>query len=608
MIRAAARLLLGGASAGAAWAAFEVAWNVWQPQLPVEALKLPSFLPPRSLGTFLGVAFATYVTLGALLGLAGLVLVRPRRPLSAASELALGTLAAGALLALLGALVWVNLLVELPPLSVRTLTFAASVTCVLGAVFAAAIALVRRRPRLAGAVVAFTFLAPVAFVALAGVAHRSLVRPPVAERGVPSAGLPNIVFVTIDTLRADHVGVYGGSVQTPVLDRFAAQGVRFGRSISQVPHTTPSHVSMFTSLYPLSHGAKNGLPMRPGFQTLPDELRRLGYHTAAFASAYTTVSQVTGLGDSFDLYVDSLSRRLSFLGRSEVEPLAVFRVMSRFTGNQVPAEVVNGRVLDWLAAGPPEPFFLWVHYFDAHAPFPASPAYAHLYLKPDATELERHVAYYDAQITYVDAKLGELLGALEGAGALRDAVVVLTSDHGESFHEPHPARREMGHGHTLYDPVLWVPLILWGPSRIAPGRVVEQQVQSIDLAPTLLDLVGAPVPASFAGHSLIPLMSGERWAAPEFALSQTANFRRPRLFAIRSPRWKLHVNPDDGVEELFDLAVDPGETESLIASHPEVAERLRRALQGGLQIDAEEGHINLDRNTVERLRAMGYLD
>jgi arylsulfatase A-like enzyme len=601
--------MLGGACAGAAWAAFEVAWNVWQPRLPVEALRLFSFVPPHSLGGFLGVALASYVTLGALLGLVGSALVRARRPLAASAELALGALSAGTLLAALGALVWVNLLVELPPLSARALLLAALVLCVLGAGFATGIALVRRSPGVAGACVALTLLASPAFVALAWASQRSLERPLVSPRGAPRAGLPNVVFVTIDTLRADHVGVYGGSVQTPVLDRLAAQGVRFARSISQVPHTTPSHVSMFTSLYPLSHGAKNGLPMKPGFQTLADELRRLGYHTAAFVSAYTTVSQVTGLGDSFDVYVDSLSPWLPFLGRSEVESLAVFRLISRFTGNQIPADVVNRRVLGWLADGPAQPFFLWVHYFDAHPPFPESPEYAHLYLEPDASGLERRIAIYDAQITYVDAKLGELLGELERRGALRDGVVVVTSDHGESFDEPHPARREVGHGHTLYDSVLWVPLILWGPSRIPAGRVVEQQVQSIDLAPSVLDLVGAPAPASFAGHSLVPLWSGERWPGQELAFSQTANFRRPHLFAIRSPRWKLHVNPDDGVEELFDLTADPGETQSLIAGHPDVAEKLRGVLQTTMQTDAdEEGHINLDRNTVERLRAMGYLE
>jgi arylsulfatase A-like enzyme len=183
---------------------------------------------------------------------------------------------------------------------------------------------------------------------------------------------------------------------------------------------------------------------------------------------------------------------------------------------------------------------------------------------------------------------------------------VVTSDHGQCFKEPTP-RPEYGHGDSLYDPALWVPLVIRAPARLPAGAVVGAQVESIDIAPTLLELVGAPVPATFVGRSLLALARGGGQPEPQLAFSQTANHRRPHFFSVRSPEWKLHVSPDSGIEELFDLAGDPGETHNRVSERPEVAERYRGLLQSRMRLGSDQQH-ELDHETIERLRAMGYVE
>jgi arylsulfatase A-like enzyme len=599
---------LGGAAAGATWACAEVAWIVHQPHVPVAWLRLPSLLPPRSLAGFLGVALATYVGLGAGLGLlAGIparFLGRLTTPLAA---FAWGAAAAGGSLLVLGLLVWVNLLGTLPPGHPTMLALDA-----LAAVLALALAALAGWAlfRLAAgqwvALLAVGLLLPALLAGVAWLGHRSIEHAPIAPRGVPRANLPNVVLVTIDTLRADHIEPYGGRARTPLLQQLADEGVRFQTAISQVPHTTPSHISIFTSLYPFEHGARNGVPMRAATRSLPEALRRLGYHTAAFPAGYTVVSQVTGLGDVFDVYVDSLSPGLPFLGAESVEPLALYRLLARRGGNQIPAPVVNGRVRSWLAGKPPEPFFLWVHYFDAHGPFEPLPGYRDLYTRPEDDPLQESVALYDAEITYTDHQFAELFDDLREAGVLDETIVIVTSDHGQAFGEPHPVH-EIGHGQTLYDSVLRVPLLWWSPGRIPAGRVVDQQVESIDIAPTLLDLLGEAPPPEFVGRSLAGLLRGTGEDVEErLAFSQTTSHTRVQWLSVRSPEWKLHVSPQ-GDEQLFQLRRDPDEIHNVLEREPEVAERYRRLLAERWTADPQTPESKLDGEARERLRALGYV-
>jgi arylsulfatase A-like enzyme len=587
-----------------------VLWVNLQAQLPGALLSGARELPPRDLVEFALVALATYAPAGALLGLGiGGLLRRVVGEDAPAGVCALGAFGGAWALGCGGLSVWVHVLAP-GPFAPRTLALHAVALLAITLGLWALCALLRRTASSAASVVLWVgVLVPGIFCAGAAVLHRAVPYPPVEARGTPREGLPNVVLVTLDTIRAERLGTYGGRASTPTLDRLAQEGVRFALAISQVPTTTPSHVSMFTSLYPFSHGAKNGLPIRPGLLTLPERLRELGYHTAAFTSAYTTKSNVTGLGDWFDTYVDSLNPWIPFLAADAVEPLAVYRLADRLTGNQIPAPLVNDRVFRWLRGPPPAPFFLWVHYFDAHAPFEPPDAWRDLYSRAGDTGAERALALYDAELSFVDAQLGELLEALRSSGALADALLVVVADHGEAFGEPtlHP---EHGHGRTLYDSVLRVPLLFWGPGRVPAGALIEAQVETIDIAPTVLELLGGPVPEAFAGRSLAGLLRGrpaER-VAERLAYSQTANHKRPRRYSVRSTDWKLHVNVDAAEEELYDLAEDPRELHNRIGDAPAVADRLRERLFTTMTVDGEadaEGALSED--AADRLRALGYL-
>jgi arylsulfatase A-like enzyme len=595
-----------GALAGSAvWSGLEVLWLVGRPFVPLEALGQQLLLPPREFAALAGVALATSLALGGLLGAAGAGAAPRRLARSApASAFAAGLLVATIPQATLAAFVWVNLLTTGSLFDPGTLTAFALATLLLAGLAGSGAWLVARVCARVAPPLAVSAATTLMLLLAAATLHARLVYPPILERGEAAAGLPNIVFVSLDTLRADHVGVYsGGRVQTPLLDRLAREGVRFNRAISQVPTTTPSHVSMFTSLYPFAHGAKNGVPMRPELTTLPQLLRGLGYRTAAFAAAYTTKSNVTGLASGFDSYVDSLNPWIPFLSRDHVEPLAFYRALDRLAGNEIPASVVNRRIAGWLADEPTPPLFLWVHYFDPHLPYEPPPAYRDLYTEATDSKIERDLALYAGEVTHTDAQLAELFEIFEERGILQNAIVVVTSDHGEAFGEPHP-HLNFGHGKYLYDSALWVPLIFWGPGKIPAGRVVEGVVQSIDLAPTLLELLGAAAPASFEGRSLVPTFATN--AGDEAAFSQTASFYGPR-FAVRSGTHKLIVSPEDGEEELFDLSADPGETTNVIAERPDIAARLREQLWSTLE-QGNDSSTEIDDETRERLRAMGYLD
>jgi arylsulfatase A-like enzyme len=603
-------VLAGAVAAGVAFACAEVLWVTGKPLLPATLVQGQNLLPPYRLDLFLLAAVATYAVLGAAAAPLLALLVRWLRPQATpVGAFFAACFATGSVLAVGATLVWMAMLArDESPLSPAALArYGLATFGIAGALGLACWLAARACRTLAAAMALVAVTLPALLTGAALAAHRRIDYPArVASQ--PRAGLPNIVFVTIDTLRADSVGfASGGAVATPALDRLAAEGVRFDTAISQVPTTTPSHVSMFTSNYPFAHGAKNGVPMRADLPTLPAQLAGLGYHTAAFISAYTTRSTVTGLGNAFEIYQDSLNPSLPVLSRDEIEPLFPYRLLDRLAGNEIAAPVVNERVESWLASHPPQPFFAWVHYFDPHIPYLAPPAHEARYARPDQTHQERQIALYRAEITYTDEHLGRLLSAFAERGLLDDAIVVVTSDHGEAFNEPHP-HVDAGHGMYLYDSVLRVPLIFWSPRRIPAGRVVDAQVQSIDIAPTLLELVGAAAPERYAGRSLV---SAWRDASPEadaVALSQTANVIRPRWFSVRSKQWKLLVNPDDGLEELFHLEADPGEVANLIEREKETAARYREVLSSRMKLDeAGAGMEAVDADTIRRLQALGYL-
>jgi len=414
--------------------------------------------------------------------------------------------------------------------------------------------------------------------ALAAVAIGSL------TAGSAPPARPNVLLVTIDTLRADRVGSYGYQLaRTPVLDRLAREGVRFEDATVQVPLTYPSHAAILTGRYPSRFGIRvNSLtPLPPSVPTIATRLKAAGYRTAAFvASAILDPSY--GLNRGFDVYDADL-------GRAPAATVALAEL-------QRPAGDVIASVGRWLDSAPAQPWFAWVHLFDPHYPY-----------EPPAQYLKLAGGRpYDGEVAYADASLGTLVARLDAAST----VLVVTSDHGESLGE----HGEDDHGYFLYDSTLKVPLIVRAPG-LAP-RVVREQVRSIDLAPTIEALAGLTPEAGQDGESLVALLRGQarRDVPPSYAETwyPRLHFAWSELRSLRVGEWKYVAAPKP---ELYDLRVDGGELKNAIAQRGNVAGRLAdemAALTARVQPASGEAakpsaQPQPDPETVRRLQALGYI-
>ncbi len=407
----------------------------------------------------------------------------------------------------------------------------------------------------------------VLFVVAAGGAALLLVRP---------RPRPNVLLVTIDTLRADRLGCYGyGPAATPILDALAARGVRFTTAVAHAPLTAPSHASILTGLLPLGHGVRdNGaFVLPPSPTTLAEVFRDAGYRTAAFVSGFP-LDHRFGFARGFETYDDQMlrgrdSRRTPYVERTAVES--------------------TRRAVDWIRAAP-APWFVWVHYFDPHAP----------YEPPGELAARFASSPYDGEIASVDRELGRLLTASDTAPS--SALVLVTSDHGESLGE----HGEATHGVFVYDATLRVPWIMAGPG-IARGRVSSVVARGIDVAPTLLDYAGLRVPRGLQGRSLRPAANGREMPdAPAYAESLFCrlNLGWAELHAWRTARWKLVEAPRP---ELYDLDADPAETRDVSVDREDEAEALRSALRRALEARPPDASTVPGNEVRERLRALGYV-
>jgi arylsulfatase A-like enzyme/Flp pilus assembly protein TadD len=390
----------------------------------------------------------------------------------------------------------------------------------------------------------------------------------------------NVLLVTVDTLRADHVGCYGyGAAATPGMDALAARGTRFATAIAHVPLTTPSHASILTGLTPLRHGVRDngGFALPAGTPTLARLLKDAGYRTAAFVSGFP-LDRRFGLEIGFDTYDDRLPygddpRRAAYVERR--------------------ADATTEAALRWLSsldlAG--APFFAWVHYFDPHAPYEPPAEYG-------ARFADRP---YDGEVAFVDAQLRRLLEWIDRRRLTGRTLVLVTADHGESLGE----HGEDTHGVFVYDATLRVPWIMAGPG-VLPGRVASTVARGIDVTPTLLDLAGSRVPASVEGRSLRGAAAEALPDAPAYVESQFAHLQLgwAPLHGWRTARYKLIDAPR---AELYALAADPGETTNRVASERETAARLHRALEAALQTPAPDAARGMDSDAAARLRALGYV-
>ncbi|MEE8523778.1 MAG: sulfatase, partial [Thermoanaerobaculia bacterium] len=387
----------------------------------------------------------------------------------------------------------------------------------------------------------------------------------------------DVLLITVDTLRPDALGWVAGRNPTPALDELARQGFRFPGAVSPAPVTQPAHTSLFTGLVPRRHGVRdNGRVLGPRPPTLAEKLRRHGYRTAAFVSGYPLAAEF-GLDRGFDHYDDDLSSGAT--GRLER-----------------PAAATAAAVRDWLAAADAKgPWFVWVHFWDPHDPYTPPPAFARDGPRGD----------YHGEVAYVDHTVGELLRDVADRGSgKRGLLTVFTADHGESLGE----HGEHTHGFFIYDSTVAVPLVFHLPGRIAP-RESPAPARLIDVAPTILDLLGLPPFAAeeIDGVSLTPLLAGKAFDVPP-ALIET---RRPwlsygwaPLAALRQGTWKLIAAPRP---ELYDLARDPGEATNLVREERAKARQLRTLLLQAEKSPAADSHALDDPETMARLRSLGYV-
>ena len=391
----------------------------------------------------------------------------------------------------------------------------------------------------------------------------------------------NIVLVTIDTFRADRIGVG----VAPVIDRLAADGLRFTAARTAVPLTLPSHATIHTGLLPPQHGVReNGAgPLADSHRTIARLLKDAGYRTAAFVGAFV-LDRRFGLAQGFDVYDDHIPRDPNATERLEAER---------------PAAAVVDAAIAWLTASPeaaaPSSFFLWIHLYDPHAPYTPPPEFA-----------ARTKTPYDGEIAYADAQLARVIDALRARGDLERTLVVVAGDHGEGLGD----HGERTHGMLLYESTLRVPLVIVAPG--AHPQTIDAPVSLTEIAPTILRAAGVRAPPEMTGRNLITvtgrvrLQPDRRGGDPDL-YSET---EYPRvagwspLQALTDGRWKTIRG--GSASEVYDLQQDPGETHDLAATQGSVATAMA-ARADAIHAAAVDSSRTISPDAQERLRALGYV-
>jgi arylsulfatase A-like enzyme len=426
---------------------------------------------------------------------------------------------------------------------------------------------------------------------------------------------PNVLLVTMDTTRADHCSLYGYEVETtPNLTRLAAEGARFDLAYSPTSTTGPTHATIFTGLYALTHRVvKNGLPLADRFPTLAELLRGEGYQTAAILGSFA-MSHRFGYGQGFLLYDDEFTRE------SSTYSLATWEGHTVGGGFDRRADETTRRAVEWLRTGraPDRPFLLFVHYFDPHDPYTPPEEYRRergLTDRQYASDLQRTVAHYDAEISFTDREIGRLLDEMKKSGLEDDTIVIVTGDHGEGLMD----HGHMYHGMHIYEESVRVPLVVRWPGRI-PRRTFTAPVELVDLLPTIFDLIGRdPGRVSLHGRSLAPALRGDSELDPERPVflhrrhyaGRAPGSDRPsgQKFGIRTGRWKYIFGPDEGTRELFDLEADPGERTNILDTATDRAREMAARLESWRERHEISNAVGvIPPEDLEKLRVLGYVD
>lgn len=398
----------------------------------------------------------------------------------------------------------------------------------------------------------------------------------------------NVLLISIDTLRADYLKLYSSmGTETPHLQELAAEGILFKNAISQIPYTLPSHSTMFTGLYPIGHGMKDNVEdvLPKNIPTLAEIFQKNGYSTAGFIGSMA-LRRETGLDRGFDYYDD-------FLSRADVRGEDLGAIERR-------AQDVVSSFQNWFEKRDKQKsFFSFVHFYDPHDPY-EPPAQFYPAIK---TAQE----FYKGEIRYVDSVLGNLFDFLRKSGAWDDTVIFLTSDHGEMLQE----HGENGHGFFLYNPVLHVPLILHIPGN-KQGRVISDQVQLVDLAPTILSMTGLPIQEHFQGESLLPLIwqGAKKKNRLAFSESYFASIQMgvSPILSVQDGDYKYIEAPRP---ELYNIEKDTNERNNLFSDKRKIAESMKQKLtkyQKAYQTDySKVEQRKITPEEAEQFAALGYL-
>ncbi|MBX3176320.1 MAG: sulfatase [Candidatus Hydrogenedentes bacterium] len=408
---------------------------------------------------------------------------------------------------------------------------------------------------------------------------------------------PNVVFISVDTLRADHLGAYGFHRNTtPHLDRLAEQSLLFEDALCEQPQTGPSMIAMLASRVPRVTGAiRNGVPLPPGTPTAPMIFESAGYQTAAIVSNWNLKPKLSGLDRGFQHYDADFGR--GFLGREK---------------DEIAADEVTDRALAWLAQrDTARPMFFWVHYMDPHAPYKKKRGFEEQLGMTDNTRgrrIDPPEDRYQTEVAFADQQIGRLLDALPR----ENTFIVFTADHGEGLGE----HNEWGHSRYLYQTTMHIPLFIHGPG-VAPGRS-DAPVRGIDIGPTLLGLAGLAAPESMQGQNLQAALpqSGTPREVETYGggvpdgedVREALATRPPDRQAIVIDGWKL-IRNEGGARELYNLRDDPEEEHNRVEDDPERAADLEATLETWHretprnQSTAED----LSDEDLRMLEAQGYL-
>lgn len=475
-----------------------------------------------------------------------------------------------------------------------------------------------------------------------------------------NAKMPNIIVLTVDTLRADHMALYGYARDTmPAVEKFARTAIVFDNAVVSRGSTRPSYASMLTGLYPFHHGVYNNATLlHKSITKLPELLRSAGYHTAAFVSNFALVKELSGCHQGFDIYDDQLEDRE--LNRSNYQRIAMGTVKA---------------ILEWVESGPRQPFFLFTNFIDPHGPYWPPGRFRNLYHSGKERILDRrqipsyqlvkgqlnyydYLDRYDGEIRYTDEALGVLIKGLEHKGLWDDALVIFTADHGEHLgdHTDIIYKRYLNHMSSVWDATAHVPLIIRLPRTSAIQRTVSRRVRSVcspmDLAPTILDCLGIADDVRMDGRSLLPVLKDyqetERVVLLEcpfkrYSFTPRGGDSYPDLYAIRSDTHKLvrsfqRGTPNVLQQVVFDISADPLEKspfryDDRLSLCRELAEQMDAMLERVRRYQlpftvtryrmpesergdfikhrrkgAKENIKYLSEQQIERLRSLGYVE